>query len=878
MSELNTIYLKDYTAPSFLIEKTTLTFEIFPEYTLVRSHILFSQNPLRTDLPTQLDLFGVDLEIVSLSIDSIELSDKHYTWVDEVLCIKNVPTNFLFEAVTKIYPDKNTSLEGLYLSNGMYCTQCEAEGFRKITFYPDRPDVMSEFETRIEADLNDYPTLLSNGNLLDSGELENNRHFAVWQDPFKKPCYLFALVAGDLDVKEDVFTTVEGKKVELKIFVESHNMHKTEFAMQSLIRSMKWDEERFGRVYDLDLFMIVAVDHFNMGAMENKGLNIFNSALVLADEATTTDAGFERIESVIGHEYFHNWSGNRVTCRDWFQLSLKEGFTVFRDSEFTADLHDRAVKRIDDVKLLKTMQFAEDAGPMAHPIRPSSYVEINNFYTLTVYEKGAEVVRMLHTLLGETTFRKGSDLYFDRFDGQAVTTEDFVVCMQEVSGLNLDQFQRWYNQAGTPIVEVFEHFDQASGKYTLKFKQSCPPSINQPEKLAFHIPIKMALMNKADQTHLDLTAIDEFDMDTQVYHLTQDEQMITFENLTSKPVASLLRDFSAPVKLVFDRPKVEFAYLLANDDNSFNQFEAGQSLMQSHLLEQYSILAKGGEYQMDSDLIDAMQSVLAHDELSDAKKAAILTLPNFSYLSDQIDQVDVDVLLNLLKQCKTQIAKALEQQWLDNFNALNDSVEYAFVASQVGKRSFKALCLSYLSYLGQYSGLITSLYESASNMTDRSLALNLIANSNNKNQKQAINAGFYEKWKQDTQMVEQWLSIQSRGESTSIADIKALMQHESFDIKTPNKVRSVIGSFAMGNPLHFHAKDGSGYEFLADQILVLNELNPQIASRLCAALTHFKRYDENRKLKMIDQLHRIDQCKSLSKDVKEIVTRSLQTV
>ena len=877
MSEFNTIYLKDYQTPAFLIQKTQLTFEIFKDFTIVRSHIAFTQNPDRADKPSTLDLFGKQLDMQSLSIDGVALDNNQFEYKDDVLLIKNVPKSFVFEAVVKVYPDKNTSLEGLYLSNGMYCTQCEAQGFRKITFYPDRPDVMSEFETRIEADSKDYPVLLSNGNLLDSGSLDGGRHFAVWQDPFKKPCYLFALVAGDLDVKEDSFTTFEGKKVALKIFVESHNMHKTQFAMQSLIRSMKWDEERFGRAYDLDLFMIVAVDHFNMGAMENKGLNIFNSALVLADETTTTDGGFERIEGVIGHEYFHNWSGNRVTCRDWFQLSLKEGFTVFRDSEFTADLHDRAVKRIDDVNLLKTLQFAEDAGPMAHPIRPASYVEINNFYTLTVYEKGAEVVRMIHTILGEDTFRKGSDLYFDRFDGQAVTTEDFVACMQEVSGRNFEQFQRWYDQAGTPVVEMFEHFDQASGKYTLKFKQSCAASINQTEKLTFHIPIKMAILNKADQSKLDLSNVDGFDEQTQVYHLTQDEQTITLENLTSKPVASLLRDFSAPIKLVFKRSKDELAYLLSHDDNGFNQFDAGQTLMQMHLIEQYQSLKRGHSYASDDELLLAMGKVFENKTLSNAIKASMLSLPSFSYLSDQIDQVDVDVLLDLLTQCKTKIAQTFEQVLLSTFTSLNDDVKYEFEAKQVGKRSFKSLCLSYLSKLKAHQSLAIKTFEQSSNMTDTALALSVIANGVDKEQKQSVFAGFYGAWKQDTQMVEQWLSIQARGDSTSLADIKILMQHEAFDIKTPNKVRSVIGAFAMGNPVNFHAKDGSGYEFLADQILLLNELNPQIASRLCGALTHFKRYDDQRRDQMLVQLNRINECKTLSKDVKEVITRSIQS-
>jgi len=877
MSELNTIYLKDYQAPAFLIQKTQLTFEIFKEHTLVRSHIKFIQNPDRTDKPTTLDLFGKSLDVQTLSIDGVVLDDNSFDYSDETLIINNMPSEFVFEAVVKIYPDKNTSLEGLYLSNGMYCTQCEAQGFRKITFYPDRPDVMCEFETRIEADINAYPVLLSNGNLLDSGDLEGDRHFAVWQDPFKKPCYLFALVAGDLDVKEDSFTTFEGKKVDLKIFVESHNMHKTQFAMQSLIRSMKWDEERFGRAYDLDLFMIVAVDHFNMGAMENKGLNIFNSALVLADETTTTDGGFERIESVIGHEYFHNWSGNRVTCRDWFQLSLKEGFTVFRDAEFTADLHDRAVKRIDDVNLLKTMQFAEDAGPMAHPIRPASYVEINNFYTLTVYEKGAEVVRMIHTILGEEMFRKGSDCYFDRFDGQAVTTEDFVACMQEVSGRDFSQFQRWYDQAGTPEVEVFEHFDQASGKYTLKLKQSCPPSINQSKKLAFHIPIKMALLNKAGQSKLDLSVIEAFDKETQVYHLTKDEQIITIENLTSKPVASLLRDFSAPIKLVFKRSKEELAYLLSHDDNGFNQFDAGQTLMQMHLIEQYENLKSNNKYIVDNELLEAMNDVLNNDALSHAIKASMLSLPSFSYLSDQIEHVDVDVLLDLLNQCKTHIAEKFDSELFAQFKELADDVKYEFEAKQVGKRSLKSLCLSYLSKLDVHKNLAVKTYEQSTNMTDSACALTVMANGTDGAQKKKVFEGFYDKWKQDTQMIEQWLAIQSRGDSTSLKDIKELMEHESFDIKTPNKVRSVIGAFAMGNPAHFHAKDGSGYVFLADQILVLNELNPQIASRLCAALTHFKRYDELRKAHMLAQLNRISECKTLSKDVREVITRSLQS-
>jgi aminopeptidase N len=890
------IYLKDYKVPEFLIEKTDLLVQIFEDRTTITTNLDIKRNPASDNQSADLVLDGTELKTVSVSVSGIEqIEAQDYVIVGEQMTLKNVPDTFRLLTVVEIKPDQNTSLEGLYQSNGMFCTQCEAQGFRKITWYMDRPDVMSKFTTRVEADKNTYPILLSNGNATAQGDLMDGRHFVTWKDPFAKPCYLFALVAGKLVCAADVFTTMTGKEIRLELFVEAHNANKTRFALDALKRSMTWDEERFGREYDLDIYMIVAVDHFNMGAMENKGLNVFNSACVLADEQTTTDAGFERIEAIIGHEYFHNWSGNRVTCRDWFQLSLKEGFTVFRDSEFTADLHSRPVKRIADVNFLKTHQFTEDAGPMAHAIRPASYMEINNFYTLTVYEKGAEVVGMLRTLLGNELFRKGSDLYFDTFDGQAVTTEDFVACMAKVSGLDLSQFQVWYEQASTPDVNVTDQFDAETGVYSLTFEQSCKASAECKHKKPYMIPVKLGLID-AEGNDLELTSSDTaFNKDTSVFTLTAKAQTLEFTGLTAKPLPSLFRDFSAPINLKFDYSPEQLAFLLAHDSNSFNRWQAGQTLMLNLIETDVDDLVSGnGLSAFSIEAIEAVfTKILADDRLDAAMKAMLLTLPSEAtiaahtaskppyaaegekeLLAHKINPIEIAAVH---KSIVKQLAKSLAPQWKALFEANQSEQEYKFEFSQVAQRSLKNLALSYWVESGDKTAMdaAKNIYHTALNHTDRSAAMNVLVNNADTALKQSIIDDFYQMWSSDTQMVEQWLAMQASASNANAETIKTLMQHPAFEMGNPNKIRSVVGGFSARNAKNFHHVDGRGYELLADIVIELNVKNPQIASRLVTPLTQWARYNEHCAEKMKAALTRIKAEKDLSPDLFEVVSKSL---
>ncbi|HEY5717707.1 MAG TPA: aminopeptidase N, partial [Motiliproteus sp.] len=678
-----TIYLKDYRVPPFLIERTALHFELGEKATLVKSRLSMRRNPASEEQTAPLALHGDgSLELRRLVVDGRDLAASEYELGEQGLVIPGAFTApFELECVTLIKPQENTSLEGLYKSNGMFCTQCEAEGFRKITYYLDRPDVMSIFTTTVVADQVEYPVLLSNGNPVAQGE-QDGRHWVTWEDPFAKPAYLFALVAGKLAVVEDSFTTCSGREIALRLFVEPQNLDKCEHAIRSLQKAMRWDEQVYGREYDLDIFMIVAVDHFNMGAMENKGLNIFNSSCVLAKPETTTDSSFERIEGIVAHEYFHNWSGNRVTCRDWFQLSLKEGFTVFRDAEFTADMGSRTVKRIDDVALLRTQQFAEDAGPMAHPIRPASFIEISNFYTLTVYEKGAEVVRMLHTLLGAETFREGSDLYFARFDGQAVTTDDFVACMAEVSGLDLTQFKHWYSQAGTPRVEVEDHYDADSGRYTLTLSQSCPPTPECSDKQPFVIPVALGLLDEAGND-LPLGP----GQTTQVLRLEQAQQTFVFEQIPCRPVPSLLRGFSAPVILRYPYSRDQLMFLMAHDSDGFNRWDAGQQLAVQIIQGLISDYQVGRELLLDERLEQAYRLVLADDELDEAMVAKMLTLPSEAYLAQLADEIDVDAIHAVRNFVRRTLAERLAEPLQATYQRNRSQGPFALNAAAVAQRA-----------------------------------------------------------------------------------------------------------------------------------------------------------------------------------------------
>jgi aminopeptidase N len=869
------IYLKDYQVPAYLIDETELRFELEDEQTLVHSRLKVRANPESSLQRAPLALHGHEsLELCRLAIDGVELSAGDYRREGERLTIAQVPEAFTLECRTRIHPQDNTALEGLYLSGGMYCTQCEAEGFRRITFYMDRPDVMSVFTTTLEADRARFPVLLSNGNPLASGEgAKPGRHWVTWQDPFPKPAYLFALVAGDLQHIERPYRTASGRDVSLRLFAEAKDLDKLDHAMDSLIHAMRWDEQVYGREYDLDIYMIVAVDFFNMGAMENKGLNIFNTSCVLASPQTTTDAAYQRVEGVVAHEYFHNWSGNRVTCRDWFQLSLKEGFTVFRDAEFSADINSRTVKRVEDVTLLRTAQFAEDAGPMAHPVRPASYIEISNFYTLTVYEKGAEVVRMLHTLLGPELFRRGSDLYFERHDGQAVTTDDFVRAMEAASGRDLTQFRRWYSQAGTPTLRVTDDYDPQAQQYRLHVEQQLPQTPDQVEKLPLHIPLSVGLLD-ADGTDLVLTE----GTTTVVLELTEQRQTFVFDRIASRPVPSLLRGFSAPVKFHYPYSREALVFLMSHDSDGFNRWDAGQQLAVAVIQGLMAQYRKGEALQLDTALVDAYAAVLDDETLDPAMVAKVLSLPSEAYLSELSECIDVEAIHVARQLARTELARALEARLERRYQALAPVGAYAPDAVQVARRSLRNLCLSYLMALETplHLARARAQYDGCDNMTERQAALSLIAHSGFDAEAAAVLDDFYQRYQDETLVVNQWLAVQaSDPKPGALARIKALMEHAAFDLRNPNKVRSLISTFCAMNAVNFHAADGAGYAFLADRIIEMNRLNPQMASRLLTPLTRWRKYDDARQALMQAELRRIRDSGELSRDVYEVVSKSL---
>lgn len=872
------IYLKDYQAPYFLIDQTHLRFDLYEDYALVESRLLMRRNSDEQNTNEgreALVLHGQHLELVEVKVNGAVLDSDAYQVSDDLLTIPSLTNEFTLEITTRIEPQNNTALEGLYKSGGMFCTQCEAEGFRRITYYLDRPDVMSVFTTEVIADKALYPILLSNGNAVAHKDLENGRHCVSWHDPHKKPCYLFALVAGDLKVKEGSFTTMSGSDVDLKIFVEPQNIDKTDYAMDALKRSMKWDEEKYGREYDLDIFMIVAVDDFNMGAMENKGLNIFNSSCVLANPQTATDAAYQRIEAIVAHEYFHNWSGNRVTCRDWFQLSLKEGFTVFRDAQFSADMNSAAVKRIEDATIMRTVQFAEDAGPMAHPVQPDSFIEISNFYTVTIYEKGAEIVGMIHKLLGETGFRKGSDLYFDRHDGEAVTINEFVSAMEDANGLSLAQFKRWYKSAGTPVVDVSSHFDQAQETYTLTFKQSCED--------AFLIPIELGLIAKdgsAINVELDTCHKDYVEgcYERGIFQLTQKVQSLVFKNIKSEPIPSLLRDFSAPIKLNYDYSREQLLFLMQNDEDGFNRWDATQNLALDVIFEVMQQIKHGEDIAIDERLIKAYRILLSRNDLDNAMLAKLLILPSVSYIAETQEVIDVIAISQARAQVQKILADALADDLASLYQKLNVEQNYLPEPKQMAVRGLKNTVLAYWlkSSKEQASNVAVSQFNDSDNMTDAMAALSSLVNSSHNEKAAKALSDFYQQWKEEPLVVNQWLAVQaSSAEYGSVENIRQLLAHEAFDIKNPNKVRSVVGAFAGQSLENFHAQDGSGYELLADIIIELNSLNPQIAARLVAPLSKWRRYVEQQGLQMKQQLQRIMDQKTLSKDVFEVVSKSL---
>ncbi len=864
-----TIHLKDYQPYAYLIEHVDLTFKIFEERTLVHAVSRFRKREAGTEMPVVLN--GEHLTLKSVTLDGRLLDDgTDYSVDDKLLTLPASATDeFTLEIETEIDPAANTRLEGLYKSGGNWCTQCEAEGFRTITYFPDRPDVMTVFKVRLEADKAVCPVLLSNGNLIEEGDLEDGRHFSLWHDPFPKPCYLFALVAGDLVYIEDSFSTRSNREVLLRIYVREGDQDQCYWAMESLKASMKWDEEEYGREYELDRFNIVAVSDFNMGAMENTSLNIFNTALVLAHPETATDMDFERVESVIAHEYFHNWTGNRVTCRDWFQLSLKEGLTVFRDQEFSGDMNSAGVKRIEDVALLRRLQFAEDAGPMAHPVRPDNYIEINNFYTVTVYEKGAEVIRMQHTLLGPETYRKATDLYFERYDGQAVTCEDFVKCMEDASGRDLSQFFRWYEQAGTPEIKAEGTYDEAARRYTLTLSQSTPATPGQTNKQPLHIPVKVGLVGP-----------DGGDMAEELLELTEETQSFEFENVAAQPIPSILRGFSAPVKLTTDLSNDDLRFLMVNDNDGFNRWEAGQTYALRMIGEMLDRLEQGHDYIVWPEFLDSYSALLnqaAAPETDKALLALSLSLPDIPFIGQFRRHVDPRAIYEVRE---TVIAAILERDRAKLETVYKANRTDAAFKNNFAARAQRSLQNLALGLLGKDPhepaiALAKAQYDSANNMTDRVAALRVLGDSETQEREDAF-ADYYQRFKAYQLVIDKWFSLQAMAvRPDTLHDIRALKGHEDFTMKNPNRVRSLHGAFAMNNPVCFHDESGSGYDFLADAIIELNGINPQIAARMLTPLREWRRYTPDRQTKMEAALTRVRDLPNLSPDVFEVVSKTL---
>jgi aminopeptidase N len=872
-----TILLKDYRPSAYLIEEVALRVDLFEERALVCSRLSCRRNS-QTAPDASLVLQGRKLVLKSVALDGVVLGQDQYRLDEETLTIETVPERFVLTVETELYPQNNTSLDGLYRSSGNFCTQCEAEGFRKITYFLDRPDVLARYEVTISAEQQRYPVLLANGNLMEAGELPEGRHFARWQDPYPKPSYLFAMVAGNLVKIADTFVTRSGRRVALEIYVQAHNQDKCAHAMASLIKAMRWDEEVFGLEYDLDQYMIVAVDDFNMGAMENKGLNVFNSKYVLARPDTATDADYEGIEAVIAHEYFHNWTGNRVTCRDWFQLSLKEGLTVFRDQQFTADQVSHAVKRIHDVRLLRNVQFPEDNGPMAHPVRPDSFMEINNFYTVTIYEKGAEIIRMLHTLLGQELFRQGLALYLTRHDGQAATTDDFVQAMAEVSGRDLSQFKRWYTQAGTPRLAVQGEYDGLACTYTLTLGQSTPSTPGQPEKESLHIPVALGLLDNRGEEMALICPERQVEAERGLFELRGAEESIRFSGVAEQPRLSILRNFSAPLKVDYACDEEELLFLFRHDQDPFNRWEAGQCLASRLLLGLVADFRNNRPLQLDQRFVEACGRLLEGEGAGDnAFLALLLTLPSEEYLAEQMEVVDVEAIHAARTFARQTLARSLRPLWEQAYQSNRVDGPYRYAPELAGQRAFRNLCLSYLVSLEDDAAVQLALaqFRGADNMTDQMVAFAALAHSARPERQQVI-ADFYRQWQTDPLVLDKWLAVQATAPlPETLGEVQALMNHPAFQLKNPNKVRALIGSFAASNPLCFHESSGRGYYFLAEQILALDPLNPQIAARLAARLGRGARYDEARRGLMRAQLERIATSPTLSRDVYEVVSKSL---
>jgi aminopeptidase N len=859
-----------YKPSHYQIETVDLNFILTEEEAVCESVIKF----VGTGVASPLYLDGEDLDLRSIKMDGVALTQgrDYVLGKEEGLTLLKPPgAGFMLEVTVATKPQDNTQLSGLYKTSGNYCTQCEAVGFRRITYFLDRPDVMSTYTVRVEADKTLYPVLLSNGNETARGELPGGRHWARFSDPFKKPCYLFALVAANLQGIESSFTTCSGRKVRLAIWSEKENVDQLDWAMQSLKDAMDWDEKTFGREYDLDVYNIVAVNDFNMGAMENKSLNVFNTSCVLAKQSAATDADFERVQGVIGHEYFHNWTGNRVTCRDWFQLTLKEGLTVYRDSCFSADMTSEAVKRIEDVRVMRSHQFVEDAGPMAHPIRPESYIAIDNFYTVTVYEKGCEVIRMYQTLLGKAGFRKGMDLYFERHDGQAVTCDDFRAAMADANGRDLTQFERWYTQAGTPTVKAVGSYDAASKKYTLELSQSTPATPGQPTKLPFHIPVKVALLDAKGACLLP----------ERVLELTEERQTFVFEAIGSTPVLSLLRGFSAPVKIDMELNDATLQLLAAHDDDAFNRWDASQQLASRVLLDLVAKQQAGAKIELPAAFVAAFRATLTAKGLEPSLQAYALTLPDYSVLAQEMKPIDPDALVSVLRAARRGLAQQLRAELMATFTELAPpkGAKFTVAPEAVGRRRLRNVCLEYLATIGdaESEALCLAHFRDATTMTDSLAALKALDPHPGAARDEVSNT-FYQRAKANSEalVINKWFAVQaSTFAEDALQRVQALLKHEAYDTN-PNRVRALVGMFANGNPAAFHKLDGSGYEFIAGQVLEIGQRNPQLGARLCNVFSGWKKYDDKRQALMKAQLLRIRDSEGVSKDVFEIAKRSIE--
>src|SRR5262245_36212805 len=871
------VRLKDYRPAEWLVETVELDVALDPTATRVRARLKLKPNP-QASAPAPVVLDGDELRLVAVSVDGEALDGHRYVATPDRLTITQPPHRpFALEMETLIDPSANTQLMGLYRSGNTYCTQCEAEGFRRITYFPDRPDVMAVYTTRIEADKAQTPVLLANGNLTASGDLAGGRHFAVWEDPFPKPSYLFALVGGKLACVEDDFRTMSGRDVALRIYVEPGKESRCAYAMDSLKRAMRWDEETFGREYDLDIFMIVAVSDFNMGAMENKGLNIFNDKYVLASPETATDADFSHIEAIIAHEYFHNWTGNRITCRDWFQLCLKAGLTVFRAQAFSCDQRSRPVKRIADVRLLRAHQFTEDAGPLAHPVRPEIYNEINNFYTATVYEKGAEVVRMVKVLLGPAGFRKGMDLYFARHDGHAATIEDFVACFADANGVDLRQFMLWYSQAGTPEVAVTGTHDAKAGTYRLDVAQVVPPTPGQPSKEPMMIPLVVGLVDR-DGTDLPLTRHDGAPVERGVLTLTRSSERFTFTGIARPPVLSLNRGFSAPIKIIANQAVDDLRFLAARDSDPFNRWQAVQTLATGLLIDNVAALRATHEPRRDEGLIAALAAILSDRSLEPAFVAQTLTLPGEADIARDIgSDVDPDAILAARSRLRRLIGEQLGDALHDTHRRMASREPYRPDAASAGRRALKNLCLDLMAATGAPTAiaLAAEQYGSADNMTDRMAAISTLS-LHDVPERSAALEDFYRRFRDDPLVIDKWFSLQAMiPEPATLSRVRTLTAHPAFSFTNPNRLRALIGAFAQANQSQFNRADGAGYTFVADTVLALDQKNPQVAARLLAAFKSWRALEAGRRARAEAALKRVAAREGLSRDVSDIVSRSL---